>query len=190
MIDALLDLNHYTVRRKVLKLFGAGFYVFDSAENIVGYSAQKAFKLKEDISVFSDEGQTDPLLRIRARQMIDFAACYDVLDEREGLKVGAARRKGMSSMLRDTWELLDEFDEPIARLEEDSMGMALLRRFLANIVPQNFTLGSGPDAVQIKQRFNPFVYKLDVHIPAACTIDRRLILATCVLIAAIEGRQN
>ena len=190
MFDALLAMNRYTIRRKVLKLFGGGFYVLDPDENIVGYSAQKAFKLKEDIRVFADEGQTDALLRIRARQVIDFAACYDVVDEREGLKVGAARRKGFRSMLRDSWELLDEFDEPIATLQEDSMGMALLRRVLANIIPQKFHLGEGAGAVQLHQRFNPFVYKLDVFIPDSCEIDRRLILATAVLIAAIEGRQE
>ena len=178
MFDALFALNRYTVRRKVLKLLGGGFYVLDPDENVVGYSEQKAFKLKEDITVFADEGQTAPLLRIRARQMIDFAACYDVVDESEGLKVGAARRKGLRSMLRDSWEVLDEFDQPIAKLEEDSMGMALLRRFLANLVPQNFTLGSGADAVHISQRFNPFVYKLDVRIPSSCSIDRRLPAAT------------
>jgi hypothetical protein len=183
-------LDRYTVRRKVLKLLGGGFYLLDPAGRTVGYSAQKAFKLKEDIRVFADEAQTRPLLRVQARQVIDFAACYDVVDEVEGRKVGAARRKGLRSILRDSWELLDADDRPVATLQEDSMMLALVRRFLSNLVPQRFVLGEGADAVGLKQRFNPFVYKLDVAIPRSAAIDRRLVLATAVLIAAIEGRQG
>lgn len=186
----VLALDRYTVRRKVLKLFGGGFYLLDPAGQVVGYSAQKAFKLKEDIRVFADEAQTRPVLRIQARQVVDFAACYDVVDEAEGRKVGAARRKGFRSILRDSWELLDARDQPVATLQEDSMALALVRRFLSNLVPQRFVLGSGADAVTLKQHFNPFVYKLDVAIPRASAVDRRLVLATAVLIAAIEGRQG
>ncbi|QDU65185.1 hypothetical protein [Engelhardtia mirabilis] len=182
--------DRYTIRRKLLKLFGAGFYVLDVRGDVVAYSEQRAFRLKEDIRVFAGEAQSEPLLRIRARQVIDFAACYDVVDERDGRVVGAARRRGLSSIVRDSWELLDAEGGLVARLQEDSLGMALLRRLLVNLVPQRFTLGEGPGAVQLTQRFNPFVYKLEVAIPSSSTIDRRLVLALAILIAAIEGRQD
>ena len=42
----------------------------------------------------------------------------------------------------------------------------------------------------MRQRFNPFVFKLEVEIEKDCPVDRRLVLATAVLLAAIEGRQN
>ena len=186
----VLTLDRYTVRRKVLKLLGGGFYLLDPAGKIVGYSEQKAFRLKEDIRVFADEAQTRPILRIQARQVVDFAACYDVVDEVEGRKVGAARRKGLRSLLRDSWELLDSQDRPVATLLEDSLCMALVRRFLSNLIPQTFVLGTGPGAVTLKQHFNPFVYKLDVALPRSPAVDRRLVLATAVLLAAIEGRQR
>jgi len=122
--------------------------------------------------------------------VVDFAACYDIVDEREGVKVGAARRKGFRSLLRDSWELLDANDQQIAQLQEDSMGMALLRRFLSNLIPQKFHLGEGAGAIELTQHFNPFIYKLDVSIPSSASIDRRLVMSIAVLIAAIEGRQN
>lgn len=186
----VLTLDRYTVRRKVLKLLGGGFYLLDPAGKIVGYSEQKAFRLKEDIRVFADEAQTRPILRIQARQVVDFAACYDVVDEAEGRKIGAARRKGLRSILRDSWELFDERDQPVATLQEDSMLLALVRRFLSNLIPQAFVLGAGAGAVKLKQHFNPFVYKLDVALPRSPAVDRRLVLATAVLLAAIEGRQR
>ena len=68
----------YTVRRKVLKIFGAAFHVYDAQGGLVGYCKQKAFKLKEDIRLFTDESCSTELLRLAARQMIDFGATYDV----------------------------------------------------------------------------------------------------------------
>ena len=187
----MFDLDRFLVRRKVFRILGAGFHVYDPAGNVVGFSEQKAFKLREDIRVFTDERKSKELLTIRARQIIDFSAAYDVVDAMEGRKVGAARRKGWSSILRDSWELLDENDRPIGHLQEDSAGLALLRRFLTNLVPQKYHLEAGGRKVaSMRQHFNPFVFKLDVEIGPDCPIDRRLLLATAVLLAAVEGRQG
>lgn len=183
-------LESYMIRRKVLKLFGGSFHVYDG-DRIVGFSEQKAFKLKEDIRVFTDESKLQELLTIQARQVIDFSASYDVIDPVAGVKVGSARRKGFKSMFRDSWELMDAEDQPIGKLQEDSLGMAVVRRFVSNLVPQRFSLeASGGSPVIFKQRFNPIVYKLDVMIPHSCELDRRLIFALAVLICAIEGRQS
>ncbi|MEN8151593.1 MAG: hypothetical protein ABFS86_17390 [Planctomycetota bacterium] len=190
MTTPLFELDRYLIRRKVLKIFGQSFHVYDG-DRVVGFSKLKAFKLKEDIRVYASESMGTELLHIHARQIIDFHAAYDILDSETGEKVGAARRKGFSSMVRDSWELLDANDQPIAKLQEDSMMMAMVRRFLSNLVPQTFHLDDGGgQPVKFKQRFNPFIFKLDVDIPSSCGIDRRLIFGAAVLIAAIEGRQK
>ncbi len=46
--------EHYTIRRKVLKIFGAAFHIYDPHGNLAGYCKQKAFKLKEDIRIYTD----------------------------------------------------------------------------------------------------------------------------------------
>jgi hypothetical protein len=188
----MFDLDRFLVRRKVFRILGAGFHVYDAAGRVVGFSEQRAFKLKEDIRVFSDERKSRELLMIRARQIIDFSAAYDVVDAVEGRKVGAARRKGWSSILRDSWELLDANDQPIAHLQEDSTALALLRRLLTNLIPQRYhLLAAGERQIAaMSQRFNPFVFKLDVEVDRDCQVDRRLVLATAILLAAIEGRQG
>ena len=174
----------------MLKILGASFHVYDG-DRIVGFSSQKAFKLKEDIRVYTDESQARELLKVHARQIIDFSSAYDIIDSESGQKVGAARRKGLKSVLRDSWEILDAEDRPIAQLKEDSTGMALLRRFLTNLIPQSFHLENGGGRpIVFKQRFNPFIYKLEVEIPDGATLDRRLVFGTAVLISAIEGRQG
>src|SRR5687768_302768 len=74
----------YLVRKKVLKIFGAAFHVYDTAGNVVLYSKQKAFKFKEDIRLYTGEDMTVELLTIQARQVIDFGASYDVVDTPSG----------------------------------------------------------------------------------------------------------
>jgi hypothetical protein len=184
------DLRRFMVRRKVFTVMGASFHVYDPDLRVVAFSRQKAFKLKEDIRVFTDESKATELLSIQARQLVDFSAAYDIVDSGEARKVGAARRKGWSSILRDSWELLDENDRPIAQLREDSAFKALLRRFLSNLIPQRYELVSteGEELAAYRVRFNPFVYKLEVSVTG--DIDPRLSLGLAVLLAAIEGRQK
>ncbi len=187
----ITDLRTYTIRRKVFKILGASFHIFDESGSIVGFSKQKAFKLREDIRVYANESMAEEILTVKARQIIDFSAAYDIVDAREGRKVGAARRKGFASIMRDSWEVLDEADRPIARVLEDSMALALIRRFLSNLVPQSFHLeAGGRREAELKVRFNPFIYKLDVRVSPQATIDPRLVLGTAVLLSAIEGRQE
>src|SRR4030067_2129477 len=119
--------NQYLLKRQVFALTGK-FRVYDPAENLVLFSEQKMFRLREDIRVYSDESKSQELLTIQARQIIDFSAAYDVMDATTGEKVGVLRRKGLASLLRDEWEVLDASDQLRGLLFEDSMGLALPRR--------------------------------------------------------------
>lgn len=189
-----LDHDQYWIRRKVLKLFGGSFHVYDSKDNLVLFSSQKAFKLKEDIRVFSDESMNEERLTIKARSIIDFGAAYDVVDNSTGEKLGAFRRKGFKSMLKDSWEMLDNDDQLIARLEEKSGCLALFARFAApGLVPQTYQLEVGGQlAVTYVQRFNPFIFKLNVRLEQGSGefLDPRMALAAGILLTVIEGRQQ
>lgn len=187
----------YLVRRKILKLAGGAFHVYDAAGGVVAYSEQKAFKLKEDIRVFADETKSIELLSIQARQILDFSAAYDVTDSSAGgEKVGALRRMGGRSILRDEWQILDANDTQIGTLIEDSMAFALIRRFLTALVPQRYDVFfpnvEGTKVANMDQDFNPFVYKLavDFSMDSAGAFDRRLGIAAAILLAAVEGHQS
>ena len=105
------------------------------------YSQQKMFRLREDIRVFSDESQSQELLLIKARSIIDFSAAYDVVDAQSGMAVGVLRRKGLRSIARDEWQVLGAQDQLVGVLQEDGMGLALLRRsVLGSLLPQNYDL--------------------------------------------------
>ena len=185
--------NQYLLKRQVFALAGK-FRVYDPAENLVLFSEQKMFRLREDIRVYSDEGKLQELLTIKARQIIDFSAAYDVVDTTTGEKVGILRRKGWRSLLRDEWEVLDANDQLRGLLFEDSVGLALLRRLLlGSLLPQNYDLTFGETRVaDLRQRFNLFRYELDLDfsMDPTRTLDRRLGLAAGILLATIEGKQS
>jgi hypothetical protein len=182
---------NYLIRRKVLCFFGAKFHIYDANQNLIGFCKQKAFKLKEDIRIYTDESCARELVVILARNVIDFSACYDVIDPATGALLGSWKRKGWSSLVRDSWEVYDPYGVKVAELSEDSMGLALVRRLLTNLVPQNFELRNASGLQTIfRQCFNPFVYKLQVSLQPNCNMHPYMILAGGILLAAIEGRQN
>ncbi|MFQ5926319.1 MAG: hypothetical protein ACE5MH_02670 [Terriglobia bacterium] len=192
MVDPFA-LDQFVGRRKVLTLFTPKFHVYDVFGNLVAYVEQKAFKLKEDIRVFADEQKLAPLLNIKARQVLDFSAAYDVVVPSTQEKVGAVRRKGLKSILKDEWVILDASEQEIGRIREDSALLATLRRFVSNLIPQNYHVDvHGLPLGEIKQHFNPFVlkYSVDLRSDPGRQFDRRLALAALVLLLAIEGRQQ
>lgn len=192
-MNPIFQFPKYVLRRQAIALTGK-FRFYDPSGNLVLFSEQKMFKWREDIRVYADEAKTQEVLSIKARQIMDFSAAYDVVDSATGEKVGALRRKGLRSLLRDEWEVLDANDGVKGLLFEDSMGLALLRRFLlGNWLPQNYDITFGETRVaDIRQEFNLFRYELNLDFSMDTTrlLDRRLGLAAGILLAAVEGRQE
>ena len=96
-------------------------------------------------------------------------------------------------MVQDEWIILDALDNEIGTIKEDSLILALLRRFVTNLIPQNFTgMVRGADVFRFSQHFNPFWLKLDLDfsVDTQGLLDRRLGIAAAVLLCAIEGRQQ
>ncbi len=99
--------DQFLARRKVFKLFGAGFTITTLDGQPLAGSEQKAFRLKEDIRVHEGAVGGPELLRIKADRIVDFSAAYQVTDSQTGEHIGTLRRKGWSSLFRDSWEILD-----------------------------------------------------------------------------------
>ena len=183
--------SKYLIRRKIIEVFGGSFDIYDSNNNIVLFAKMKAFKLKEDIRLYESKEMKNELLNIQARQMIDFGATYDVVDSTTGEKVGALKRKGLKSMFKDEWIIMDNSDVETAKIREDNVFLALVRRWLINIIPQkyNVVVNNGMVVCEMKQNFNPFVTKISANF-FSDSLDKRLVLAAGILICAMEGKQG
>lgn len=93
-------------------------YVHDADSNLICYVKQKMFKLKEAVNVFSDEAQQNLLCQINADRIIDFSACYRFTDAK-GEEIGAVRRKGMRSIWKAHYEIV-EGDQTVMTISEDN----------------------------------------------------------------------
>jgi uncharacterized protein YxjI len=78
--------------------------VTDAAGRVMLYVKQKAFRLREAVTVFADETQQRALYRIGADRVIDFSARYHVEDE-AGQPLGTVQRSGMRSFWRAHYEV-------------------------------------------------------------------------------------
>ena len=184
----------FTIRRKVLQIFGASFHIYNPDGSLYGYCKQKALKLKEDIRIYTDESMQTERLRIAARQIIDFSAADDVVSSTTNQKIGAFQRKGWTSILKDTWLVLNEHDQEFAKIEEDGTVLALVRRVvdLGFLIPQSFHLYDSErrPLAQFRTHFNPFIHRMTVTVPPGANVDPQLVLAAGILLVAIEGRQT
>ncbi|MFW5967282.1 MAG: hypothetical protein ACOCV2_07175 [Persicimonas sp.] len=183
--------DRFLARKKVLTLFGKKFHIYGpDGHNLRFFVKQKAFKLKDAIKVYSDEWRSTPLLEIDSRQVIDVSATFDVKTS-DGEHVGAIKRKGLQSIWRREWAILDSNDNEIGKIEGCSLVATLARRLFLGLIPQTFTVTiDGKKVAEYRQRFHPFVHKydLDFSFDTDDRFDRRLGIASVVLLLAIEGR--
>ncbi len=96
-------------------------YIRDASGGLVGYVKQKLFKLKEDINVYSDESQSTEafLFNIKADRVLDFSAKYNFTDA-QGRLLGSIKRKGMRSIFKASYEVYDERDVQVMKINEEN----------------------------------------------------------------------
>ncbi len=191
MSTELVATSKLLARKKIFSFLGSEFEIFDTQSNLKYFIKQKAFKLKEAITVF-DHTKTNPVILIQARRWRDFSGTYDV-SRADGQKIGALKREGMASLFRDSWKILDMDDNIVGSIDEDSMLLALFRRFLSNIVPQHYDINIGGNLVaEFDQHFNPFVAKFDLDFTKNTNnlLSHEMGIAIAILLLAVEGRQD
>lgn len=183
------------VARQWGQLIGTNIRTYDVNSQLVCFAQAKAFKLREEITYYQDEAKTKALFRTKARNIIDLAPTFDMIDN-NGNIFGSLKRKGlMSAFAQDQWLILDPSGNQIGEILEDSLLMGIIRRnveFVSYFSPQTYTVTFGSTEVaQIKQRKNPFTVKYDYDIDTESWQKYQLLfLAIANLLGLIEARQG
>lgn len=84
--------------------FAPQITVRDAAGELRMYVKQKAFKLKEQVTVFADEQQTRPLYYLQADRVWDFRARYHFTDT-AGNYIASVKRQGARSIWRARYDI-------------------------------------------------------------------------------------
>lgn len=120
-----------TLSFKLLAL-ASQIYVRDANGNLIGYVKQKLLKLKEDINVFADEGQTQHLFNIKADRIIDFSAKYNFTSA-SGQSLGSISRKGMRSIFKAHYMIFDENGNQTMEIHEENGWVKVVDALLGEI---------------------------------------------------------
>ena len=129
----LKNLNYPLDFKFKITTLASDFNITDINGNYVAYVRQKMFRLKEDVIVFSDESRTKELFNIKANQWIDFNASYMMTDLLTGKKFGSLARKGVRSIWKARYDIIDEKDKPIYQINEDNGWIKVFDSFLGEI---------------------------------------------------------
>ncbi len=105
--------------------------VTDANGQLVYYVRQKLFKLKESVSVFADTQQTQTLYTINADRIIDFSARYNFAD-RQGIGVGAVKRRGMRSLWSSHYDIFDG-DMSVMTIKEENPWVKVIDALVGEI---------------------------------------------------------
>jgi hypothetical protein len=84
-------------------------FVRDANGTELCYVKQKMFKLREAVKVFTNQQQDTVLCDIKANKIIDWSATYNFVDQ-AGNEFGAVRRKGMRSLWKAHYQVVDGQD--------------------------------------------------------------------------------
>ena len=124
----------------------------DASGRPVAYVRKKKFKLREDVMVYADEGQNEPLFRIKADRVLDFGASYAIRTA-DGRTVGAVKQHGVRSLWRSAYGVADANGVEVGTIHEENPWVKVLDGLMES-VPFGDALGG--------LFFNP-AYRIELH---------------------------
>jgi uncharacterized protein YxjI len=113
--------------------------VVDATGRLVGYVKQRAFRLREDVTIFADEAQTQPLYHLKANQIIDIGATYSI-GNAEGRPLGAVRQRGMRTFWKATYDILDANHTAIGLIHEEDVWVKVIDGLVGEIPLLGFVI--------------------------------------------------
>lgn len=184
---SLATQHHYIIRRKFWSVFERVFRVFTGDGQLIMYIQHPLLKLREEFMVYADEAKTRPLLQVKSRQVIAVNFSYDVSDARTGELLGSVQKKGLRSLFRDKFLILDPSGAEVGYAEEQ--GAALLRRLFPILTSKHAIFVGGQEVAYIRQRFRWFTKEFTVDTQPS-PLDPRFVLAVALLALIAEARRE
>lgn len=106
--------------------------VVDATGQLVSYVKQRAFRLKEDVTIFADEAQTQPVYHIKADRIIDIGATYSI-STADGRPLGALRQRGMRTLWSATYDILDDTGGAVGLVHEQDPWVKVIDGLIGGI---------------------------------------------------------
>src|SRR5260370_11507725 len=127
------------------------YRVFAPDGSLSAIVEQPWFRLRTELTVYADEEMSQPILIIKNRRFAAVNMEHDLFDAASRQRLGVVRTRGLRSLFRDTWDILDADERPAGLVVED--GRYWLRRVFRFIPGRHrIELGGGEVALIGPQR--------------------------------------
>lgn len=100
---------------------------------LVAFAQQKRLTFKEQVTFYNDEAKTTPIFTLRAEKVLDVHGRF-IIEDMQGSRIGAFKKEFKASLIKSTWRILDADNQTKMTFAENSLALALFRRF-AGFVP-------------------------------------------------------
>jgi uncharacterized protein YxjI len=184
---SLATQSHYVIKRPFWSFFERTFRVFTGDGQLIMFVRHPLLRLREEFMVYADEAQQRPLLRVKSKQVIAINFSFDVHDATTGALLGSVQKRGLKSILRDTFLVFDAQGAEIGRCEEE--GAAILRRFIPLLTSRHAITVQGAQVASIRQIFRFFTKEFAVDLGPS-NLDPRFVLAVALLALMAEARRE
>jgi uncharacterized protein YxjI len=146
---------------------------------------------KRHIHFYRDDSRGEVLLEVLQDQKLAFLTHTYTVNEPGGRTIARFSKNLLTDIFRKKWSVSSPEGRPLWEAKEDSVLMALVRRFLTRLVPLCFVfcLPGGAVVGEFNRKFTILDrYVLDLSRDAGRAIDRRVALAMGVMLDTGERR--
>lgn len=157
--------------------------VVDATGHLVAYVKQRAFRLREDVTIFADEQQAQPLYHIKADRIIDIGASYTIATA-DGRPLGVVRQRGLRTLWKATYDILDDAGPAVAVVHEENAWVKVLDGLIGEIpilglvvamwINPTYLIDSADGVTVLRLRKRPSLIERSFVLEQATPLPRRL----------------
>lgn len=174
--------------------------VSDRSGAVIYYARQKAFKLKEAVTVFADEEQTRPVFSMSADRVLDISARYTITRD-GGAKAGVVQREGMKSIWRTSYTIETEIDgrftlrelNPLAKVFDGLFGAIPLIGALSGYLfhpKYEIARATGEPVLHIEKKPALFEGRFEIERPGGAASPALDVLVVAAVMMLLLERQR
>lgn len=146
---------------------------------------------KRHVHFYRDDSKQELLLEVLQDQKLAFLTHTFTVNEPGGMTLARLKKNLLTDIFRKKWSVWSPDGRPLWEAKEDSVVMALVRRFLTRLVPLCFIfcLPGGQVVGEFNRKFTILDrYVLDLSNDSTRALDRRVALAMGVMLDTGERR--
>lgn len=146
---------------------------------------------KRHVHFYRDDSKQELLLEVLQDQKLAFLTHTFTVNDPGGRTLARLRKNLLTDIFRKKWSCISPDGRPLWEAKEDSVLMALVRRFLTRLVPLCFIfcLPGGQVVGEFNRKFTILDrYVLDLSNDSMRALDRRVALAMGVMLDTGERR--